>query len=159
LSLRFGTAGIPLSTSRPGTVHGIHRARELGLDCLEMSWGNGVRMSGATADRIDEARVTKAKNDLRLYESALDLYRMDNYLYPTSDQRLDALVHKPADASIKNWRPEGYVKQLVKDPWNHDYLYVSPGTGGQPYDLCTLGADGQPGGEGIDADVCLRDVK
>jgi deoxyribonuclease-4 len=57
LSLRFGTAGIPLSTSRPGTVHGIHRARELGLDCLEMSWGNGVRMSGATADRIDEARV------------------------------------------------------------------------------------------------------
>jgi deoxyribonuclease-4 len=57
LSLRFGTAGIPLSTSRPGTVHGIRRVRELGLECLEMSWGNGVRMSGATADRIHEARL------------------------------------------------------------------------------------------------------
>ena len=57
MSLRFGTAGIPLSTSRPGTVHGVRRARELGLDCLEMSWGNGVRMSGATADRIHEARL------------------------------------------------------------------------------------------------------
>ena len=57
MSLRFGTSGIPLSTSRPGTVHGIRRARELGLDCLEMAWGNGVRMSGATADRIGEARA------------------------------------------------------------------------------------------------------
>jgi deoxyribonuclease-4 len=57
VSLRFGTAGIPLSTSRPGTVHGIRRARELGLECLEMSWGNGVRMSGATADRIREAHL------------------------------------------------------------------------------------------------------
>jgi deoxyribonuclease IV len=57
VSLRFGTAGIPLSTTRPGTVHGIRRARELGLECLEMSWGNGVRMSGETADRIHEARL------------------------------------------------------------------------------------------------------
>jgi deoxyribonuclease-4 len=56
VSLRFGTAGLPLSTPRPGTVHGIRRARELGLECLEMAWGNGVRMSGATADRIHEAR-------------------------------------------------------------------------------------------------------
>jgi general secretion pathway protein G len=119
----------------------------------------GTLVAPQILGRIDEARVTKAKNDLRLYESALDLYRMDNYRYPTTDQGLDALVRKPADASIKNWRPDGYVKQIVKDPWNHDYVYVSPGTGGQPYDLCTLGADGQPGGEGIDADVCLRDVK
>jgi general secretion pathway protein G len=119
----------------------------------------GTLVAPQILGRIDEARVTKAKNDLRLYESALDLYRMDNYRYPTTDQGLDALVRKPADASIKNWRPDGYVKQLVKDPWNHDYVYVSPGTGGSPYDLCTLGADGQPGGEGIDADICLRDVK
>jgi len=119
----------------------------------------GTLVAPQILGRIDEARVTKAKNDLRLYESALDLYRMDNYRYPTTDQGLDALVRKPADASIKNWRPDGYVKQLVKDPWNHEYVYVSPGTGGSPYDLCTLGADGQPGGEGIDADICLRDVK
>jgi general secretion pathway protein G len=119
----------------------------------------GTLVAPQILGRIDEARVTKAKNDLRLYESALDLYRMDNYRYPTTDQGLDALVRKPADATVKNWRPEGYVKQLVKDPWNHDYVYVSPGTGGAPFDLCTLGADGQPGGEGIDADICLRDVK
>ena len=119
----------------------------------------GTLVAPQILGRIDEARVTKARNDLRLYESALDLYRMDNYRYPTTDQGLDALVRKPADTSIKNWRPDGYVKQLVKDPWNHDYVYVSPGTGGAPYDMCTLGADGQPGGEGIDADICLRDVK
>ena len=119
----------------------------------------GTLVAPQIIGRIDEARVTKAKNDLRLYESALDLYRMDNYRYPTTDQGLDSLVHKPSDASIKNWRSDGYVKQLVQDPWHHDYVYVSPGTGGAPYDLCTLGADGQAGGEGIDADICLRDVK
>src|SRR3974390_186825 len=106
--------------------------------------------------RIDEARVTKAKNDLRLYESALDLYRMDNFRYPTTDQGLEALVKKPNDPNLNNYRADGYVKQLQKDPWGHDYVYVSPGTGGAPYDLLSLGADGQPGGTGLDADIRVR---
>jgi general secretion pathway protein G len=109
--------------------------------------------------RIDDARVTKAKNDLRMYEAALDMYKMDNFKYPNTDQGLTALVQKPADPNLTNWRPEGYVKQLQKDPWGHDYVYVAPGSNGAPYDLYSLGADGQPGGEGIDADINSREIK
>jgi len=118
----------------------------------------GTLVAPQILGRIDEARVTKARNDLRLYESALDLYRMDNFKYPTTDQGLDALVHKPNDPNLKNYRPEGYVKQLQRDPWGHDYVYVSPGTNGAPYDLLSLGADGQPGGAGLDADISLREA-
>ena len=109
--------------------------------------------------RIDDARVTKAKNDLRMYESALDLYKLDNFKYPTTEQGLEALVRKPSDPNLTNYRPEGYVKQLAKDPWGRDYVYVSPGSNGAPYDLYTLGADGQVGGEGVDADINTREIK
>jgi len=119
----------------------------------------GTLVAPQILGRIDEARVTKAKNDLRLYESALDLYRMDNFKYPTTDQGLQALVTKPNDPNLKNYRAEGYVKQLQKDPWGHDYVYVSPGTNGAPYDLMSLGADGQPGGTGLDADIGVHDVE
>jgi general secretion pathway protein G len=118
----------------------------------------GTLVAPQILGRIDEARVTKTKNDLRLYESALDLYRMDNFKYPTTDQGLEALVKKPNDPNLKNYRPDGYVKQLQKDPWGHDYVYVSPGTNGAPYDLLSLGADGQPGGTGLDADINLREA-
>ncbi|MEI8298990.1 MAG: type II secretion system major pseudopilin GspG [Pseudomonadota bacterium] len=119
----------------------------------------GTLVAPQILGRIDEARVTKARNDLRLYESALDLYRMDNFRYPTTDQGLEALVTKPNDPSLKNWRQDGYVKQLVKDPWGHDYVYLAPGSNATPYDLLSLGADGQPGGQGIDADLSARDPK
>jgi general secretion pathway protein G len=119
----------------------------------------GTLVAPQILGRIDEARVTKAKNDLRLYESALNLYRMDNFKYPTTDQGLEALVKRPNDPNLKNWRADGYVKQLVKDPWGHDYVYVSPGTNGAPYDLLSLGADGQPGGTGLDADLSVREMK
>ena len=118
----------------------------------------GTMVAPQILGRIDEARVTKAKNDLRLYESALDQYRMDNFKYPTTDQGLQALVTKPNDPNLKNWRAEGYVKQLQKDPWGHDYVYVAPGTSGAPYELLSLGADGQPGGSGLDADISVRDT-
>ncbi len=119
----------------------------------------GTLVAPQILGRIDEARVTKTRNDLRLYESALDLYRMDNFRYPTTDQGLEALVTKPNDPSLKNWRQDGYVKQLVKDPWGHDYVYLAPGSNATPYDLLSLGADGQPGGQGIDADLSARDPK
>ena len=102
--------------------------------------------------RIDDARVTKAKQDIRAYETALNLYRMDNFRFPTSDQGLQALVTRPADPNLKNWKEGGYIDGLKKDPWGNDYVYLSPGTHGE-YDLYTLGADGQPGGEGPDADI------
>jgi general secretion pathway protein G len=103
--------------------------------------------------RVDEARVTKAKQDIRALETALDLYKMDNFKYPTTDQGLEALVKKPDDPSVRNWKDGGYVRQLSKDPWGNDYHYLAPGTHGKPYDLYTLGADNAVGGEDVDADV------
>ena len=103
--------------------------------------------------RIDDANVTKVKQDIRALETALNLYRMDNFRYPTTEQGLQALVKQPNDPNIRNWKPGGYVRSLQKDPWGNDYAYISPGTRGGDYDLSTLGADQQPGGEGTDADI------
>ncbi len=105
--------------------------------------------------RIDDARVTKAKSDIRALQAALNLYRLDNFKYPTTDQGLEALVKPPADPTIRNWKQGGYLQngRVMKDPWGNDYQYVLPGTQGGEYDLFTLGADGQPGGEGPAADI------
>ena len=105
--------------------------------------------------RVDEARVTAAEQDIRALGTALDLYRMDNFRYPNTDQGLEALVTKPDDPSVRNWKPEGYLKSrtVPKDPWGSDYLYLQPGARGGAYDLYSLGADGQVGGEGPDADI------
>jgi general secretion pathway protein G len=104
--------------------------------------------------RVDEARVTAARQDIRTLGTALDFYKMDNFRYPTTDQGLVALVKKPDDPTVRNWRPEGYLKATTvpKDPWGNEYRYLSPGSRG-PYDLYSLGADGEQGGEGADADV------
>ncbi len=102
--------------------------------------------------RVDDARVAKAKQDIQATETALTLFKLDNFKYPTTDQGLRALVEKPADPSIRNWRPGGYLKRVNKDPWGNEYHYANPGTHGE-YDLYTLGADGQPGGEGPNADI------
>jgi general secretion pathway protein G len=102
--------------------------------------------------RIDDARVTKARQDIRAYETALNLYRMDNFRYPTTEQGLEALVKRPVDPNIRNWKEGGYIDGLKKDPWGNEYNYLAPGAHGD-YDLYTLGADGQPGGEGQDADI------
>lgn len=108
--------------------------------------------------RVDDARVAKAQQDIRAYETALNLYRMDNFRYPTTEQGLQALVKQPDDPTIRNWKQGGYIDNLRKDPWGNDYVYVSPGTQGD-YDLVTLGADGKPGGEGPDADISNRIVE
>jgi general secretion pathway protein G len=102
--------------------------------------------------RIDDAQIAKAKQDIRSYETALNLFRMDNFKYPTTDQGLAALVAKPSDTSVRNWREGGYISGMRKDPWGNDYHYQNPGSHGE-YDLFTLGADGVEGGEGINADV------
>jgi general secretion pathway protein G len=103
--------------------------------------------------RVDDARITKAKSDIQAIEAALTMYKLDNFRYPTTEQGLAALVTRPSDPSIRNWRPEGYLKRAVKDPWGEDYRYVFPGTRGGEYDLYSLGADAQDGGEGVNADV------
>ena len=104
-------------------------------------------------DRVDEARVAKAKQDIQGLETALTMFRLDNSKYPSTDQGLKALSQQPTDPSIHHWRPGGYIQHVSKDPWGADYQYVYPGTHGRDYDLFSLGADSQPGGEGINADI------
>jgi general secretion pathway protein G len=108
--------------------------------------------------QVDEARATKARQDIQSLETALTMYRLDNAKYPTTDQGLRALVQQPTDPSIRHWRPGGYVRKASKDPWGNEYQYIYPGTHGGEYDLFSLGADGQPGGDGTDADIGNWDV-
>lgn len=103
-------------------------------------------------NRIDDAQSAKVKQDIRAIESALKLYRLDNFRYPTTQEGLDALVTPPQDSS-KKWPEGGYLDRLPRDPWDRPYIYESPGKQGGAFDIYTLGRDGQPGGEGPDADV------
>lgn len=103
--------------------------------------------------RADDARITKAKSDIVSLEAALDLYQLDNYVYPTTSQGLEALETKPTEApEARNYKTGGYVKSLPKDPWGQEYLFLNPGVKGM-YDLYTLGADGEEGGEDANADI------
>lgn len=104
--------------------------------------------------RVDDANVTKAKSEIRVLESALKFYRLDNFNYPTSEQGLEALVSKPNDPNIRNWKSGGYLERttLPRDPWGNPYQYLNPGSKGE-IDVYSFGRDGKPGGEGIDADI------
>lgn len=107
--------------------------------------------------RPDEARIVKAKQDVLAIQNALELYKLDNGFYPTTDQGLLALVEKPnTNPAPRDWKP--YLKSLPKDPWGRDYLYLNPGEHGE-IDVFTLGANGQPGGTGIDAEIGNWDAK
>jgi general secretion pathway protein G len=101
--------------------------------------------------RIDDAQITKVKQDIRAIDSALKLYRLDRFRYPTTDEGLNALVTSPSDTSLP-WPAGGYLDRLPKDPWNRPYIYAQPGRQGD-FDVYTLGRDGVQGGEGIDADI------
>lgn len=102
---------------------------------------------------VDKARLQKVQTDFSSIETALATYRLDNFVYPSSEQGLTALVTKPGLApEPKNWRSEGYLPELPQDPWGNDYLYISPGEG-HPFDIYTYGADGVSGGEGQNADI------
>lgn len=101
----------------------------------------------------DQARITKAKQDIRAIEAALKLYRLDNYRYPTMEQGLMALVEKPTTPPVpENWKPGGYLDRLPVDPWGHVYKYRNPGKHGE-IDVYTLGRDNRPGGKGVDATI------
>lgn len=105
--------------------------------------------------RSDDARVADARLQIKNIETALKLYRLDNSVYPTTEQGLAALVAKPTVGAIpKSYRQEGYLdaRTVPKDPWGNEYLYLSPGEHGD-FDLYSFGADGVRGGEGKDADI------
>ena len=104
-------------------------------------------------ERPDQARVVAAKADIATIMQALKLYRLDNQRYPTSEQGLLALVVKPTTPPVPpNWKPNGYLERLPKDPWGNAYQYLNPGLRGE-IDVFSFGADGQPGGTGYDADI------
>ncbi len=111
-----------------------------------------VYMAPRLVGRDDQARQLRAKVDIEALETALKLYRLDTGRYPTTQQGMEALVEQPE--GVSNWREGGYLekKRLLKDPWGNEYVYLSPGTHGD-FDIISYGADGQPGGEGVDADI------
>jgi len=102
-------------------------------------------------DRADDARVTAAKTDVSNLTQALKLYKLDNQRYPTSEQGLQSLIAKPTtNPTPMNWKP--YLEKLPNDPWGRAYQYLNPGVKGE-IDIMSFGADGQPGGEGKNADI------
>ncbi|WNO54790.1 type II secretion system major pseudopilin GspG [Stakelama saccharophila] len=137
---------------RPRIAHG-----ETGLTLIEMivvlaiiAIVAGLIVGSGILSRPDQARVTVAETDIRTISSALKMYRLDNGDYPTGQQGLKALVEKPATGA-PNWNPEGYLAEMPLDPWGRPYVYTYPAPGG--FSVVSLGRDGKPGGEGLDADI------
>jgi general secretion pathway protein G len=105
--------------------------------------------------REEEARRTVARVQIESMETALKLYKLDNGVYPSTEQGLQALVEPPTIGQIpRKWREGGYLEKgrVPKDPWDNDYIYLSPGVHGD-FDLISYGADGEPGGEGNNKDI------
>lgn len=109
--------------------------------------------------RSDQAKVTIARTQLSNIANALDLYRLDNGHYPSTQQGLEALVQRPTGTpEPRNWNPDGYLKGVPEDPWGNAYVYISPGQT-RAYDLYSLGSDGQEGGDGDAADISVHDLR
>ncbi len=103
--------------------------------------------------RTDQARRVSTKAQIKNIEGALQLYKLDNGVYPTTEQGLHALVNLPTVGSIpKHWKEEGYLSKVPDDAWDNPYVYLSPGSSGA-YDLVSYGTDNEPGGEGDNADL------
>ncbi len=104
-------------------------------------------------DEPDRARVTKAQQDVQALMTALNMYRLDNFSYPSTDQGLEALVRRPSgQPEAPNWKAGGYIDRLPRDPWGREYQYLNPGVHGE-IDVWSFGANGMPGGEGINAEI------
>lgn len=106
--------------------------------------------------RTGEAQVKITKAQIKEISNALDLYKLDNYFYPSTAQGLGALVEKPSGSpEPKNWKSGGYMKKLPQDPWGNDYVYI---TEGGSFEIISLGADGAEGGEEESADISSKDI-
>jgi len=111
--------------------------------------------------RTDDARITEAKVQIKNFETALKLFKLDNGFYPTTEQGLEALVEKPVAGQVpQKYREGGYLEQkkIPLDPWSNHYIYISPGIHGD-FDIISYGADGKEGGEGKNADINNWDIQ
>lgn len=109
---------------------------------------------------IAEAQRERVVNDFASIKTALQTYKLDNYIYPTSEQGLGALVNKPdGDPEPRKWREGGYLEKMPKDPWEREYVYLSPSDNGKGFDIISYGADGLQGGEAEAADISFWDEK
>ncbi len=100
--------------------------------------------------RGDQAKIDLVKSDINTIETALDMYRLDNYAYPSTDQGLDALMGQPSGSpEAKNWKGP-YLKKTPQDPWGNEYAYIN---NGNAYEIISYGSDGRDGGEGAAADI------
>lgn len=112
-------------------------------------------------ERPEEARRVKAKTDIKAIESALKLYKIDNGVYPTTEQGIEALLKKPETTPVpRKWREGGYLDgtSVPKDPWNNPYYYTSPAQDGKDFEIISYGHDGEPGGSGRSSDVSSTDL-
>lgn len=106
----------------------------------------------------EKARLGVAKTQIRNISNALDMYKLDNFQYPSTEQGLEALVNEPSGSPVaKNWNKDGYLPSVPLDPWKNEYQYISPGSEG-PYDLYSFGPDGREGGSDEDADISVHDL-
>ena len=153
-----------MPASNRSTVRRFFRVRHLGFTLIEIMVV--VVIMGILAalvvpklmGRTDDARISAARQDVATVMQALKLYRLDNQRYPTTVQGLQALVAKPTSGPVSNgWKAGGYLDKLPKDPWGSPYQYLSPTIKGK-IDVFSLGADGQLGGEGNDADLGSCDL-
>lgn len=114
----------------------------------------GPQVIGALTTAQDKV----VQSDFKAIETALKMYKLDNFVYPSSEQGLEALVSMPSsDPKPRNWRKDGYLPELPADPWGNEYLYISPAEG-KPYEIYTLGADGVRGGVEDAADITNWDA-
>jgi general secretion pathway protein G len=110
-------------------------------------------------NRPDQARITKAQLDIKGLEESMGMFKLDNGFYPTTEQGLGSLVSIPSVGRIPSKYPEGgYLKKVPQDPWEGQYLFLSPGLHSSDYDIISYGADGESGGEGVDADINSWDL-
>jgi general secretion pathway protein G len=140
-------------------IHGRRAARQTGFSLVEILvvlviMGLLISIVAPTVlNRADEARIQKVQADFKAIETALKIYRLDNFLYPSTEQGLEALVEaSELDPQPRNFKEGGYLAEVPLDPWGRPYLYLSPGENGE-IDIYTLGADGLAGGEGQNADI------
>ena len=147
-----------------GTVRNTQYKTQTGFTLIEVMvvlaiiGGMLALVAGNVIGNASEARVKTTKSQIKLIENALDLYKLDNFTYPTSEQGLEALIAKPSGSpEPKNWKSGGYLKggKLPQDAWGNEFLYFKESS--SDYEILSLGADGQEGGEEEDADISSKD--